>query len=245
MFNVVDMHCHIVPGIDDGPSTLEESMAMVQIAYEEGIRRIVVTPHNKPGKFPNTYDTIKEKTKVLYRAIKEAGIDMKLYLGCEHFFEYDFPDKLLEGNLMTMGGRGHYVLVEFMPSDDWDRIRDAVQRIRMSGYKPLIAHVERYMEVVKNIDRVKELIDMGAYIQMNANTIASPADHAQKKFVKQMLKHKYLHFVGTDAHSSSHRAPRMQKCLSVLIKAYGEGGARRILHHHPYQMMKDEELDPW
>ena len=144
MDRYVDMHCHILPGVDDGAKDLEETRKMLQIAYQEGTRLIIATPHHHPRRGHADPERLQKQLKLVRDEAAKISNKFRVYLGTEIFFGQDIPDKVRCGKILTMNKR-RAVLVEFSPSDKFDYILQGVQQMQMTGNQVIIAHVERYM----------------------------------------------------------------------------------------------------
>ena len=201
-----DIHCHILPGVDDGSKSMDMSLDMLQIAYEEGTRQIVLTPHYMLGRNQykaNELDTLFEKLKA------EAGgrwPDLVLYLGNEILWEEGIMDRLREGDIHTMNGT-RYVLVEYNVQTPFRQIADSIQQLTNARYRPIIAHVERYQSLVKREDRIEEMLRMKALLQMNISSVEGGFLNESKRWCRKLLKDGYITFLGTDAHNVDSRAP--------------------------------------
>ena len=210
-----DIHCHILPGVDDGSKSMDMSLDMLQIAYEEGTRQIVLTPHYMLGRNQykaNELDTLFEKLKA------EAGErwpDLVLYLGNEILWEEGIMDRLRKGDIHTMNGT-RYVLVEYNVQTPFRQIADSIQQLTNARYRPIIAHVERYQSLVKREDRIEEMLRMKALLQMNISSVEGGFLNESKRWCRKLLKDGYITFLGTDAHNVDSRAPYSQEYISWL-----------------------------
>ena len=166
MKGIYDIHCHIVPGVDDGAKDLKTSVRMLQKEYDDGVRNIIATPHFRYDMFEPSLEQVKKQFLRVRKAAAEIGEDgIQMYLGCELHSSMDMTDCLKKGERLTMSG-SRYVLTEFRTSDEKSYIRERVQALIRKGYYPIIAHVERYHSVVKNgLDFIDELRVMVAYLQ--------------------------------------------------------------------------------
>lgn len=240
MIGYVDVHCHILPGIDDGAQNMDMTMQMVKKAYEEGIRIIIATPHYHPrrGKadtqvIEQMFDSVRDKIKTVYP-------DMELYRGNEIYYRHNTVEYLKQGKLFSMAG-SDYVLVEFSLSGvEETEIIDAIKALEMAGYLPVIAHVERYENIVGDIEAVQEFVKAGAYIQVNAGSILGDSGGSARRFAKKLIKNDLVHFVGTDAHDVRRRAPLMKKCASYITKKFGGDTAQMLLVDHPTLLIHNE-----
>ena len=237
MEGYIDMHCHILPGVDDGAKDIDEMKQMLRIAYEEGIRCIIATPHHHPRRGRENPKIIRRQAKLLREAAHEIDEHFRIYLGTEIFFGQDIVDKLEAGRVLTMNGRD-YVLVEFSPTDTFTYIRQSLQQLQLGGYEVILAHVERYNCIVKEAELADQLCEMGIRLQVNADSIIGESGREVKKFVKYLMDSDLLFCVGTDAHGSRHRAPRMKKAAAYVKKKYGEEYMRRIFFSNAKIMLK-------
>lgn len=230
MNGIYDIHCHIIPGVDDGSKSLEMSKWMLQKEYKEGVRHIIATPHFRYDMFEPKLETVKKQFLRVRAAAEEIGIEM--HLGCELHASMDMGECLKRGERLTMAG-SRYVLTEFSTSDEKSFIRERTQNLIRKGYYPIIAHVERYRAVKGNLDFVEELRDMGAYIQVNTDSIIGKDGFTVKHFCKKLIKAELLDFVGTDGHDKGSRAPEIGRCCDRIEKMMGSRYAKRIFIENP------------
>lgn len=238
---IFDIHCHILPSVDDGARNEDSTKRMLKIAAKEGTSAIVATPHFACGRSEEKQGEILEKYQMVSAWWKEYSSKKELYLGNELFYGEGIVEALQSGKALTMNGT-RYVLVEFPTYVDFLSLKRGVQTLLYAGYIPIIAHIERYENLNKK-DKVQELVDMGAYIQVNASAILGKHGFMTKLFVMKLLKESLVHFVATDAHGSRERAPELRECAIYLKKKLGTAKARQILEKHPMQMLKGEELN--
>lgn len=226
---LVDIHCHILPGVDDGSHSMSQSQRMLDLAWENGIRTIVATPHFMPeGRHPSPeklYDLMDELREYVY--LRQYG--MEIYGGNEIYYHEEAVKLLEEGKILSLAGSS-YVLVEFSPADDVRYIRNALAHLQSAGYDPIIAHVERYMSLCKKpYDRIGELRDMGVLIQVNAHSIEGKMGSVIKKTVHDLLKKRLVDFVATDAHSDRGRSHAIGDCARILRRKYPAEYVKDIL----------------
>lgn len=240
-FNIADMHCHILPGTDDGAKDLKISVAMLDIAYSEGIRRIVVTPHFHPVKCMLSAEQVKNRLE----GIKEVAIqlypDLELYAGREIYYTNGVEEEISNLGLTINGTR--YVLVEFDFNESRHNIRTYVNNILNEGFIPIVAHIERYYDCLKDEEFAYDLKVQGALIQINASAILGDEGAEAKKYVRNLLKEEVVDIVATDAHSAGHRAPRIQKAVAWIAGRCGVDYAKRVVWDNPEKVLKDDYLD--
>ncbi|MBO4845808.1 MAG: hypothetical protein J5525_05810 [Lachnospiraceae bacterium] len=240
MNRIFDMHNHILWGVDDGSQDIEMTLRMLRMAEQDGITDIILTPHNKPNR-RNLYATeMVDMIAELKKKIAVEGIRMNLYPGNEIFYRLDVCERLEIGKAATMAG-SRYVLLEFNPMDDWEHIKRGADDLLQGGYFPIIAHVERYVNVIKDIDRVDYLVDKGCYIQINAASIMGEIGFIVKKQCKNLMKEGLVSFIATDAHEDVRRVPKLAECVRYITKKYGEETAFKLFETNP-QMILDDKI---
>lgn len=237
----IDIHSHIIPGVDDGSQDMEQSIRMLRKAADEGIRQIILTPHNKAEHRNVSVAGIMRRVSELQEVVDGSGIPITLYTGNEIFYRDGVVDLLEEGKICTLAGSS-YVLVEFQPMEQFSYIRSAIYELAGNGYIPVLAHTERYQSMICDSKNVAYAIDRGALIQVNASSVTGGMGYKVKQAVKKLLKEKLVHFVGTDAHDSEKRSPQMAECARYLAKKYGEDYAVKLLHDNADCIIRGESI---
>ena len=227
---IVDVHCHILPGIDDGSRDMSETLKMLEIAHDEGITHMIATPHFKGGH----HNASPEKASALINEVQEAAegckLGIKLYQGNEILYHDELCEGVDNGRISRMNDTD-YVLVEFMPSDPYQYIRNSLDEIMSEGYQPIIAHVERYGCMLDDVENVREIKNMGVEIQVNASSILGDIGRDVKKFLHKLLSEQLIDYVGTDAHRcEGSRTPKIRECADMLYKKYDEQYVDDILY---------------
>ena len=241
-FSFVDIHIHILYGVDDGPNNINTSIEMIKTAYDEGTRKIVATPHYHPAKCRMDYEELKRRFEVFKEQVKNVCPEMQWALGREIYYTSDIPEELENGKNLMMGD-SRYVLVEYQPTVDYNYMRTSISNIIQTGHIPLIAHIERYMCIVKDIDRAYELKNMGAFIQVNAGSVIGSNGKDIKKFIKKLMKDEMVDVIGTDAHSNGGRAPLIKECAEYVCKKFGYDYAKSILHDNAELILQGKYLE--
>jgi len=239
MNKYIDMHCHILPGVDDGAKDLEETKKMLNIAYKDGVRYIIATPHYHPKRGQSSQVEIKRQLNLVRQEAKKIDENFLIFYGNEIYFGQDIPELLQEKKILAMNGRD-YVLVEFSPSAEAAYIKQGLLRLQMCGYKVILAHVERYQCIREDVSLAQYLSDMGIFLQVNAGSILGDSGRTVKKFVKELLEEELVFCVGTDAHDAKKRPPQMSKAALYVEKKYGEDYARRIFFSNAAKMLKKQ-----
>ena len=244
MNQFVDIHCHILPGVDDGSQTPEETKAMLQKAWDEGIQIMVATPHYHKQRGKNDIELIKKQLLLTRKLAKEVHPKMQICLGMEIYYGEDVPELLKEGRVVSIR-KSRYILVEFSPGDEFQYILNAVRKLQMSGHTVIIAHIERYNCLRKDISNVEYLREMGAYLQVNTGSITGSYGRSVKKFLREVLKAHLVQLVGTDAHGSERRTPKMQEAYKEVVKRCGEENADQIFGQNAKKVLRNEEIDEY
>ena len=238
----IDLHCHILPGVDDGAPDLDIALQMLKREVQEGVGRIILTPHQKPGHWCVTAGGIEKRLERLRMETRRLGIPVQLFPGAELMYCCGMRELLDAGKVCTLA-HSRYVLVEFMPAEDWKYIRNGIYDLADSGYWPILAHVERYAQLADRPERVKELIEIGAYIQMNAGSIAETEGGRTRRTCMRLLQQQLVHFIGTDAHrAEGKRSPQLEACIRLLKKQVGNSYTRRLLWKNAENILENIQL---
>lgn len=209
----VDMHSHILPGIDDGADTLERSLELVQAMQQLGYRKLIMTPHIMSDFYRNTPEIIREKLALLRNAIAEAGIAMELGCAAEYYLDEGFLEKLDNNEeLLTFGDK--HLLFETSFLNEPLNLREAIFKMRSKGYKPVLAHPERYTYFYGKFDELVELREHGVLLQPNLNSLTGYYSPAAKNVAEKLIDNGFVDLVGSDVHSMKHVAS-LQRVLST------------------------------
>ena len=196
-----DIHAHLLPGIDDGPKTMEEAVAMVKLLSKIGYKRLIATPHVYQEYYPNTRKTILEKLLLLQSAIEKANIPISIDAAAEYYLDDHFELLLKENNLLTLD-RTHFVLVECSLLERTINIRECLFQMQVQGYRPILAHPERYLYYTK--EDYQSLLEKGCKFQINLLSLIGHYGKEVQKRANFLLKKNWVHFVGTDVHHIKH-----------------------------------------
>lgn len=236
-----DIHSHILPGVDDGASDMEESLAMLEVAYKEGTRHVVLTPHYTRGKNKCTKEELQDIFEKLQEEVRKRHDDMSLYLGNEVLYEEGIVEDLKEGKIATMNNT-KYVLVEFNIRISYNELYQAIRKITNARFRPVIAHVERYRCLYKHIDRIDELVSLETVLQMNISSVYGGLLDEKARWCKQLVREGYISFFGTDAHDLDSRAPYINDYVSWIKKKCGEEELQRMFFDNPKRMIENQYI---
>lgn len=233
------MHCHVLPGVDDGPATMDEAVATLRNARQQGIEDMIVTPHFHPGRYVVTASQIMDGIRRLQRRIDAEEIDIHLYPGQECYYYSGLIDQLDAGNALTMNGT-KYVLVEFDTETQYSAVTSAIRELRMSGYKPIIAHYERYRCLYQRGERLEELRENGALLQLNFDALKDRGRLLRPNIWRRLLKQGYVDLLGSDTHGMKFRPLRITRAIEWLETDVEPGIRERIICRNPGKLVKTE-----
>ncbi len=238
---MTDIHCHVLPHVDDGARDMSQSIEMLREMYDEGIREAILTPHYHRGHMQKDIATIRSRFEDL--KTEAAGDDkagrIRLHLGCELYYYPSSVEWIEEGRVSTMAG-SDYVLLEFGFTMEKRLISEGVSNVVRAGFVPIVAHVERYDGLKNKPENVRELVEEGALIQVNSEAVGS--GFGARSFVRKLLKERLVHFVATDAHDTKGRAPRLSKAKAYISKHYGEDYCRKLFSDNPAKIISNERI---
>ncbi len=233
---MIDIHCHILPGIDDGPSDIKESIEMAKIASLDGITKIVATPHIKDTLHPVA--AIKKSIGVLSNRLTEMGIPVEILQGADVSAMLDVS--LLEGYTIN---NTNYILIEFPHSHLPKNAKEVLFRMIIKGYYPIITHPERNISVIKNPDLLFELTGAGSLVQITADSLTGAFGADIKECAFYLLKKGAVSFIATDAHSSFQRRPVLSKGLKVAERIIGKMRATNLVTLNPQAVLSGKPLN--
>lgn len=239
--NYFDIHNHILPGIDDGAQNLGEAIQMIELAYNEGITQMMLTPHYVRGKNSYTLEELRQRFREFEKQVKIKYPDMQLYLGNEILYEDGIVEDLKNGLIQTMNDT-KYVLVEFNIRIPYTQLYAAIRKLTAARFRPIIAHVERYYCLTKHIDRLEELIGMETYFQMNISSVYGGMLDENARWCKRLVKEGYISFFGTDAHDLENRAPYIKDYTEWIRKKCSEDFLKQVFMDNPEQMVRNKYI---
>lgn len=229
---IIDIHAHILPGVDDGARDLKESYALTASAASQGIGAVIATPHYSRRGGTEAYRPLLEKVQA---EIWKTHPGFKLYLGQELYYHEDLGDRLLSGQALTLADSS-YILVEFDPAVPFSRMSRGIRNLCGLGYIPVLAHAERY-ECLRENGMLECLREMGALFQVNYESLTGRWYDRDVFWCRKQIKEHRIHFLSTDMHQMDYRPPEIKRALDWLDKnvdaeykkSLTEGNARRIL----------------
>ena len=198
----VDMHSHLVPGIDDGVRTLDESLVAIDHLQNLGYQKLITTPHINYDYYPNTRDGILKAFEPVQEELIKRGVNLKMDVAAEYFVDEHFFSLLQKKEIMTM--KGNHILIEFPFMHEPSNVQHVLFDLQSNGYIPIVAHFERYLYWHNNFEMVHQLKEWGAQIQMNLNSISGHYSKEIKIQAEKMIKAGVIDFLGSDCHRIQH-----------------------------------------
>lgn len=217
---MIDLHCHILPGIDDGPATWDEALLMAEAARREGIRTIVATPHHNKASWYNDADTIRHLVIQLNERIAERGLDLKVLPGQEVHVNGRFWDEWHDGRIQAIG-ESRYVLIEFPFNGLPDNAEEVVHELSVTGYVPIIAHPERNSAFLDDPDLLEQYIQMGALGQLTTHSLCGRFGRQVRRRSEEMIHRGLVQIIASDAHGVSGRGFRVTEAYRELVRTFG------------------------
>lgn len=233
---MIDIHSHILPGIDDGARTMDESIDIVQELVSQGVTGIIATPHYITDTY---YISNKTDNRVLLARLREAlldaGITANIWLGNEIFIDRNIID-LLRQNIVSTLGNTNYVLVEFSLNEEYPNYVDILGNLTEKGYKVILAHPERYSLTQQNYDALEELCNMGVLLQCNVGSFIGQYGKAAEKLAVRLAKENRIFAMGSDIHHAR-GDKRILRATKKIRKYYDAAGLERVLVKNPSKML--------
>jgi protein-tyrosine phosphatase len=240
---MIDLHNHLLPGIDDGAKQLEETLEFLRVAHRDGITTVTATPHMKPGVYDNTRAAIFESiAKVKEAARGDEAEKVELLPGAEVYFTADVVQRAKAGELMTVADRGKYMLLELPYQQIPMKVDDTIFQLRLLGITPIMAHPERVAYYLEDFDRVAASVRLGALTQVTGNSITGRFGSKARDFAVRMLERNLIHILASDGHDVRYRPPTLSDSRDAVAKLAGAPTARRLVEDNPAAILAGQEI---
>jgi protein-tyrosine phosphatase len=239
---MVDIHCHILPGIDDGAPDLEASLAMARRAVEDGIDTIVATPHWPYEQDPIPAARVTELMAEVQVELDAAQIPLRLIAGHECVITPELPDELANGKALAFGGKVRYALLETPYHHLPFYLRDIVFQVQSRGFATVIAHPERSPIIQNDPDQLLEYVRSGCLVQVTAGSLTGQWGTASKKTGLTLFRRGLAHIIASDAHSANNRPPVLSEARKIVAEAISDETARKACEDLPRKIVDGQPI---
>lgn len=236
---MIDLHCHLLPGIDDGATDLENALEMARIAVADGIKVTACTPHIYPGMYENNGPQILEAVSAFQGELDRAGIALRLTGGADVHLTPDLVSGLKSGRIPTLNG-SRYFLFEPPHHVAPPRMEDSVFNVMSAGYHPILTHPERLSWIESHYDTMKRLAHAGVWMQLTAGSITGRFGKRPQYWSERMLDEGLVHIIATDAHNLRNRAPLMTKARDAVAERLGDRAAHDMVLTRPQMVLENQ-----
>ena len=240
---MIDLHSHILPGIDDGARTIEDSIAMARMAVEDGTKVLACTPHLAPPLYVNSGPAIRQAVNALQAELNSNAIPLKLIAGADIHIASDLQDSLKNGHALTLADTRYFLLEpphDVLPP----QLVAFARRLQNAGYRPILTHPERLRWIEGNYEVITELSDAGVVIQLTGASITGLFGRQVKYWSERMLNEGIVDILASDAHDTKYRTTGLTEARNAVAGILGPEEARMMVLDRPYHILKNEELPP-
>lgn len=238
---MIDIHTHILPGIDDGAQAIEESIEIAKRASDEGVKAIVATPHVIEAISEDGWKRIRDIFDRLKQRLISAKIGIDIILGAELFISPDVPAWIKRNRELTINGGNKYVLIE-LPLYEILFTEQTIFELLLQGVVPIIAHPERCMAIQQDTNRLSALIGKGALTQVNVGSLTGKYGKAARKTAEILLTRDLIHMIGTDVHTLSNGYYPLSQGMNMAAKVVGIERAKEMVTSIPERIIRGEDI---
>jgi protein-tyrosine phosphatase len=237
---VIDLHCHILPGLDDGAEDWEQSLQMARIAAMDGISGIVCTPHYSHSFPESDRDTVVALVDELQTKLRQEEIALELYPGCELAIDPSLPERIESGELLTINDNRKIVLVEMPAGVIPPNLGRFFWMMQTKGFTPVLAHPERNYFLMQDPSALLEWIEAGIMVQITGSSLKGTFGEQIRSFSLKLLRHRMVHLVASDSHGPATRRPVLSKARAITESVIGPEEAHRIFYEYPAMILRGD-----
>ncbi len=237
----LDMHSHILPGVDDGSKDWEMTSQMLNEAYSQGVRNIVATPHNYPGEKKQDNEKIRDLVRQADELAKQIAPDFTVLCGNEVLYRRGIAQEIEDGHILTMAD-SRYLLVEFYPKERYSKIYQGLRELVEDGFCPIIAHMERVQELFESEEKIRDLRKLGVLFQVNSGSFMGGVFDRRPARLRKYVNSGFVHFLGSDCHNLTTRPPRMKDCVEKLSRKLPASCMDRLLYENQEQFLQKKYI---
>jgi protein-tyrosine phosphatase len=235
---MIDTHLHILAGVDDGPETMEESVALARVLVQEGIHAAIATPHYNDLFPQRSAAEIKERVNELQHVLNDQGIPLRLFAGHEALIKNGLVEDILAGRLATLNG-SRYLLLELWNSTWLPETEQVIFELRASGITPILAHPERYRIFQKELERLASLLRQGVLVQITASSLSGMQGRTAQRVAETLLKRGQVHCIASDAHGLHRRPPAITQGLEQVARVIGQVKTQQLIEGYPMMIINN------
>jgi protein-tyrosine phosphatase len=239
---MIDVHLHILPGVDDGPATLGDALALARSLVQEGVRVAVATPHYNDEYPQRSAREICERVRDLQRELDRYAIPLRLLAGHEALIQPGLAADVQSGRIATLNG-SRYLLLELWNSSWMPETERVIFDLRVLGIVPLLAHPERYVAIQQDSNRLKALIDQGVLAQLTAGSLIGMQGKSARRCAETLLKRGLIHCIASDAHGPGRRPPAILQGMQAAERLVDRVRLEQLIETYPATMLQNRSLD--
>ncbi|MBW1838820.1 MAG: hypothetical protein JRI49_02705 [Deltaproteobacteria bacterium] len=238
---MIDIHAHILPEVDDGASTWNESLKMIEMGLKDGIKGAVCTSHVLDRLDDEIEQLFIQKFERLKKLVQDRGLSFPLWLGSEiHFYaRYDTNSRVASFN-----GNGKYMLLELPMAEISQDFEEKIFELSLNGITAILAHPERNAVIIRKPQEAFEMIQRGVLLQLNAGSITGQFGRKIKRVALEMLDHNMVHFIASDCHNAGNRPMVLSGAYRLISSRYDKRTAEKLFHINPYKVIHGQEISP-
>ena len=238
----IDLHCHLLPGIDDGPRNWETTLTMARLALAEGIHTVVVTPHQLGRYERNTPDRILELTAEAQQRLRAAGLPLTVLPGADVRVQEDLPSLVRNRQVLSLGDRRAHLLME-LPHDQVLPLANLIYQLHCLGIACILSHPERNEQLQENPELLRPWVQQGCLLQVTSASIIGHFGSVAKRFSRWLFRENMVHLVATDAHDATHRPPLIRQAFEKARRWVGVSRAEKIFFENPQAVIRGKAVD--
>ena len=237
---MIDLHCHILPGLDDGAKTTDEAIRMARIAKSQGITAIVATPHFMEGTFTPSVDSVLTACASLQKSIQDQGISLEICPGMEVYLCPQLDLFVRLGKVLTLNNKGRHILLELPFDSVPSYCEEVLFSLLVDGVTPVLAHPERYDGL--ELATLSCWIERGLLVQVNSGSFTGFFGQRAQRIAERLLLSNMVHFVASDSHSAGRRAPALTKAKQRVAALAGAGAVQDLFSRNPQKVLRGEQV---
>ena len=243
MLPFVDIHCHLLPGLDDGAGTMDDSLAMAEMAVADGIQTVVATPHQLGANAGNSAEAIRRATVRVQEAIDRRRLPLRVLPGADVRIEPDLATRIRRDEVVTLADRRRHVLIE-LPHEVWFPLDRLLAEFKNSGLTAILSHPERNTAIRRQPRVLGPLVQQGCLMQVTAGSLTGSFGAAAEKVACWMVEQGLVHLVATDAHNVRGRPPLLRPAFQRVVDLAGEATAVELFCHAPAKVIAGAAIAP-